>query len=426
MIYEPWQIALMSLPFCAIVIWGMIRFFEAHNTPSIPPQKIGRGSSSIGNTQIQDRYNPTIDPESDTSEVDPRWVDLFSILRRCAFVIIAGAARSGKTVIGHNLIKARLSDAQRAIIFDPDAMPGHWAGARVYGGGDDWENMNQGFALVSILIEARRRYRANKPIADHIMHALRAARLTPYPDDIVTVGLIDAIDTMRECEDRAVAIFKTLAIRGAKLGIHLVVDVQDTQAGSLNIGGRTKILDNCRLRLTVRKDRNGARWCTATGEESPTTDAIRIPMLPVPSESQARSQRPHTSTDMITGMDTGIRPGMEESPEVLGGPETIPPSNTTANTDFVDSGPNGGPSDRLEESDPETLIDASDQSAKAQRARRALEKARRGESLSKNDLVSLMRLDRNVGLEIIKMLESQPQIAGGNDDTVESEQVFAE
>lgn len=414
--YEQWQIALIALPFCILVVYGLIRFFEHHKAAPLPPRGMHAGSYAPSYRQESDQYAPTDDLQKSESVIDPRWVDLFSILRRCAFAILAGATRSGKTVLAHNLIRARLSEGQKAIIFDPDAQPGHWPGAMVYGAGDDWDQMLQGFALVNALIDARRRYRASKPISDHHNEMLEAAGLSVYSDDLVTIGLIDASDTMQECADQAVDMLKTLARRGAKLGLYLLIDVQDTQAATLNLGGATKVLKNAKLTLEISKDRTGARYCTPSGAESPGPDRLRIPILPAPDDGPRRSSRPNISTGIRPSIAADIPTGISPTNDALRGPEPIHPSNTTDQGVSVDLGPNGGPSDGLEESDPMTLLDPQDQSAKAQRAKKTIEKARLL-GFSKNDLAALMTIDRNLAMEVISTTDQPTSAAKPENET---------
>ena len=152
-------------------------------------------------------------------------------------VLILGQQRSGKTVIAHLVATARAQQGHRVLVADPDARPGMWPGCEVAGGGDDWPAIEALLAVAQAEIEARRRQRA------------RLGRRSFAP---LTLVLSDAADIMNECPS-ARAVFEAALRRGGKLGIHLVVDVQDKQVGTLNIPGASHLLKNFDEEIAVRR-----------------------------------------------------------------------------------------------------------------------------------------------------------------------------
>jgi hypothetical protein len=147
------------------------------------------------------------------------------------------------------------------IVCDPDAAPGLWPGCRVHGAGDDFESIGRALVQVQNLITKRRQQRA-------------AGQRTFKPFYVI---LDEAQDILREV-DVAPPVFSTLLRRGGKIGMHLVVGVQDRQKATLQIDGQTHLLINFEYTAHVRQLEDGRR--VADVESAERTQRLPIPKLP--------------------------------------------------------------------------------------------------------------------------------------------------
>jgi hypothetical protein len=147
------------------------------------------------------------------------------------------------------------------VVCDPDAAPGLWPGCRVAGAGDDYPAIVQMLASVRALVEQRRQLRA-------------AGRRQFAPLYLV---IDEAQDVIREV-DGARDLVETVLRRGGKLGIHLVVGVQDRQVKTLGMEGASQLLINFGHVVTVRRLPAGHR--RAQVETSEGMRELPVPALP--------------------------------------------------------------------------------------------------------------------------------------------------
>jgi hypothetical protein len=165
-------------------------------------------------------------------------VDWLGALVGAIHALILGQQRSGKTVIAHEVATRRARQGHQVLVADPDARPGMWPGCTVVGGGDDWT------AIDAMLVEAQAEIAQRRQLRGR----LGRRRFLP-----LTLVLSDAADIMGECE-HARPVFEAALRRGGKLNVHLVIDVQDKQVGTLNIPGASHLLKNFDEEISVRRD----------------------------------------------------------------------------------------------------------------------------------------------------------------------------
>jgi GTPase SAR1 family protein len=188
---------------------------------------------------------------------------LINILLGALHLLVIGPSRSGKTSLVHALAMEWRRTSQ-VIVCDPDAAPGLWVGCEVFGAGDDFPAIDAALGELGHEIASRREQRAQG--------------VRQFPP--LRVILCEYADIARYCE-RARGIIEDCLRRGGKLGISLVLDVQDKQRKTLDLDGATHLLNNFSHVCEVRKTANGERTAMVTvndGEGS--EEAFDIPLLP--------------------------------------------------------------------------------------------------------------------------------------------------
>mgnify|MGYP000417152522 CR=1 FL=1 len=143
-------------------------------------------------------------------------------------LLIVGGTRGGKTVVAHHIAIARSLRGHLVLVCDPDARPGMWPGCTVAGGGDDWHAIDGTLDHIIALIQERRALRS------------QGGQRTFDP---VTLVWSEATYILTECP-AARAVMEDVLRRGAKLGICLLMDVQDSQTSTLRIEGQSSLLIN--------------------------------------------------------------------------------------------------------------------------------------------------------------------------------------
>lgn len=291
------------------------------------------------------------------------WPELQGLGDGYSFVIFRGPKRSGKTVLAHYFAIRRARRGDRVIVFDPDARPGMWPGCEVYGGGDNWPEVIRLMTEVSGEITARRESRTR---GNRVFNGM-------------TVVFSEGAALMRYGKPASRPLFEEMARRGEKIGISFFLDVQDTQAGTLDLEGATHLLHNADLVISVRKDASGDRWATVDQDtcqipELPDPEALADEWaalrIPVPGEGEARPpQKPQ---------DTGIeRDTSTTAAEAPSGPQDAPETATKA----------------------------------AERQALALTRWAAGKPLSQNDIAALLGGNRNDQIARLKALRIDGQRA---------------
>lgn len=134
----------------------------------------------------------------------------------------------------------------------------------MFGSGDNFEAIDTALASLASEIAARREQRAKG-----------VRQFVP-----LRVVLCEYADITRYCE-QARPLIEDCLRRGGKLGISLVLDVQDKQRKTLDLDGATHLLQNFSHVCEVRKSAAGVRTATITTNDGDQTEATyEIPLLP--------------------------------------------------------------------------------------------------------------------------------------------------
>lgn len=141
---------------------------------------------------------------------------LLDTLDAAPHLLIIGGTRGGKTTLMHELAQRRVRAGARVLVGDPDAARGVWPGCRVYGGGDQFDEIGHMLSQVEREIQRRR--------------GLRAQGTRTFAP--LYVVLDEVQDIAREV-DGATTIIEAIARRGGKLGVHAVLGVQDKLVATL-------------------------------------------------------------------------------------------------------------------------------------------------------------------------------------------------
>lgn len=188
---------------------------------------------------------------------------LLAVLSGALHLLVIGPSRSGKTSLVHALASQWRQQCQ-VLVCDPDAAPGLWTGCEVYGAGDDFPAIDKALAVLAGEIAARREQRARG-----------VRQFLP-----IRIILCEYADIARYCE-QARTIIEDCLRRGGKLGISLVLDVQDKQRKTLDLDGATHLLHNFSHICEVRKSPTGTRTATVTVNDGEQRETVfDVPALP--------------------------------------------------------------------------------------------------------------------------------------------------
>jgi hypothetical protein len=207
---------------------------------------------------------------------------------------------------------------QRVIVCDPDAAPGLWPGCEVYGYGNDFTAISRALKVVAQEVERRRKLRGSgQQRSFEPMHLV----IDEYQD------------TATDCPI-AKELVEDVLRRGRKLGVHLVIGVQDKLVKTMGFEGKGDLRKNFSYVIELRKDRNDQRWATltASGED----EGVTYPVPALPDPEKLIEQAPLLSTvfqsESLNGsaVITDNRYGMvrynrlEIEPEITANQHTIP------------------------------------------------------------------------------------------------------
>lgn len=242
---------------------------------------------------------------------------LLTALAVATHILVIGPSRSGKTSLVHALAMLwRHTD--RVVVCDPDAAPGLWDRCEVHGGGDDFAAIEAALAELAREIAQRRELRA---------HGVRV--FSP-----LRVVLCEYADIARYCE-QARSIIEDCLRRGGKIGISLVLDVQDRQRKTLDLDGATHLLNNFSHVCEVRKGPGGKRTATVTTNDGEESGAVyEIPILPDLDLLIRQHSLPHDSSESAPVQRSlrGIFPAEDTVPVQYGtgGTQRIETPNTSS------------------------------------------------------------------------------------------------
>jgi DNA-binding transcriptional regulator YdaS (Cro superfamily) len=155
-----------------------------------------------------------------------------------------GHTGGGKTTVMHEVAQRRVRRGDMVLVLDPDAAPGQWPGAKVFGGGDNFDAMLPALTWLDDQVEQRRKARA-------------AGQRTFSPR--ICLILDEAQDTLKTVEG-ADPLVETIVRRGRKIGVNVIVGVQDDQVGTLGWEGRGHLMKNFHQVELFHNPTSGRRW----------------------------------------------------------------------------------------------------------------------------------------------------------------------
>lgn len=210
--------------------------------------------------QDKPRFRPT---HAQPANNIPALIEDLSSANHLQFI---GHTGGGKTTLIHALATMRWNDGGEVIVLDPKYKPGYWPGCLATGLQNDYEDMR--ILANSAWCEVLRRYQWFNAGYD-------TGQLEPLT---IIVDEYDKIASEITLIDK---IFEETLRRGRELKVRFVMGVQDSQAETVNLHGRTHLLKNftyvvsCHYnefddsRYAIIKDGNGRNETKRT-----------IPMLP--------------------------------------------------------------------------------------------------------------------------------------------------
>jgi hypothetical protein len=193
--------------------------------------------------------------------------DVLGVLDESLHALLIGYSGGGKTTLMHELAQ-RWTQRASVLVCDPDAAPGLWAGCDVAGAGDDYEGIGAALARVGQLVATRRR--------------ARAAGVRTFAPLYVC---IDEYQDVARNVEQARAVVEDVLRRGRKLGVHLVIGVQDKAVKTLGFEGQGDLRRNFTWIAELRQRADGTRearlqangdggWVTLPVPELPDLDAL--------------------------------------------------------------------------------------------------------------------------------------------------------
>lgn len=250
------------------------------------------------------------------SDDNGAWLDT---LVRALHLFFIGHTGGGKTTLVHWLATRRAELGQRVIVCDPDAAPGLWPGCEVYGYGNDFAAISRALKLVAQEVERRRKLRGSgQQRVFEPMHLV----IDEYQD------------TATDCP-AAKELVEDVLRRGRKLGVHLVIGVQDKLVKTMGFEGKGDLRKNFSYVIELRKDRNDQRWATLTASGDDEGVTYAVPALPDPEKlieqasmlSTLLKPEPLTDSAVITNGGYGMvrYNRVEIEPEITDNRHTIPP-----------------------------------------------------------------------------------------------------
>ena len=199
--------------------------------------------------------------ELDDTEAAPA-ADVLSVLDTSLHALLIGYSGGGKTTMMHELAQ-RWTQRATVLVCDPDAAPGLWAGCDVAGAGDDFEGISTALERVGRLVKQRRK--------------LRAAGVRQF--DSLYVCIDEYQDVARNVESARATVEDVLR-RGRKLGVHLVIGVQDKAVKTLGFEGQGDLRKNFTWVAELRQRADGSREARVQANGEGGWVAMPVPELP--------------------------------------------------------------------------------------------------------------------------------------------------
>lgn len=195
----------------------------------------------------------------------PTIQDPVAYLADSLHVLLVGFSGGGKTTLSHAMAMHLVRRGLEVIVMDPDAAPGLWRGCTVVGAGDNFEAISRTIRRLQQEVKARRE--------------LRARGQRNFPD--IWVIIDEYADVTRECE-QARPFVEDLLRRGRKLGIHLIMGVQDRLVKTLGFEGQGELRRNFTYVVDVYMDQHSGQRFLRIEQNNDRSNALVIPTPRLP------------------------------------------------------------------------------------------------------------------------------------------------
>jgi energy-coupling factor transporter ATP-binding protein EcfA2 len=231
--------------------------------PALLPPAAPRHARGTATTTPEEDAAETIDDLAPlTLTLAP---DLLDVLDPVLHLLVVGHSGGGKTTLIHALACQWAEHGRRVLVLDPDAAPGVWPGCQVVGGGDNWPAIERALTSVREIVARRRQARAN---GETRQFTTLCVIMDEYAD------VVRHVAPARE-------LVETILRRGRKLGVHLVIGVQDRLVKTMGLEGQGDLRRNFTytVDVTVVGDR---RQATIHEHDASNSFIMPVPTLPDP------------------------------------------------------------------------------------------------------------------------------------------------
>lgn len=211
---------------------------------------------------------------------------VLTLLADSLHLLVIGHTGGGKTTLYHALTamwvkraKAQPDPKKRGlvVVLDPDAAAGLWPGCRVYGAGSNYAQIEKVTTMVGQLFLQRSK--------------LYGQGVSDFPDLWVVIDEYAAVSGELPLVKKVV---EGILRRGRKLGIHLMLGVQDKQMHTMNMKGQTKLMNNFTFVCEAVKDSvSGHRSLIITDGYGGNRTEYPTPRLPDPNIYKKRVDAPN-------------------------------------------------------------------------------------------------------------------------------------
>lgn len=188
--------------------------------------------------------------------------ELIPTLTPALHLLVIGYTNGGKTTLLHEL-GTRWARQDTVIVCDPDAAPGMWPGCVVAGRGNNFITIAATIQQVAATVQQRRE--------------MRGRGVRRFADQYV---LIDEYQDIAREVPGAREFVEDVLRRGRKLGIHLILGVQDKQVATLGFEGRGELRKNFSWVVEMRLRPDGTRQASLQANGEGPYTLLPVPTLP--------------------------------------------------------------------------------------------------------------------------------------------------
>lgn len=188
--------------------------------------------------------------------------ELIPALKPALHLLCIGYTGGGKTSLLHELA-TQWAQTYTVTVCDPDAAPGLWAGCAVAGQGNSFAAIGATVQQVAAIVQHRREQRGRgvRRFTDHYL-------------------VIDEYQDVAREVPGARELVEDVLRRGRKLGIHLVLGVQDKQVKTLGFEGQGELRKNFSWVVEMRLRHGTERQASIQANGEGPYTVLPVPVLP--------------------------------------------------------------------------------------------------------------------------------------------------